>query len=922
MDEPRQDGRSSERVDDAGGDPPDAPEAAAEPRSTESMARRSRRRPGSNPGVAAFDLRGVRSALVGRDAELTRITELCARTAEQGTPQVITVIGNQGTGKSRLVTELASELGRLATPVRVVRGHADSDGGRYSAISSLLRDRFDLLDGDDSDRARSHFEAEVERVFGDERASEVLHVLGRFIDLHFPDSPFLRVLRDSPQRYDEIACTVLSRFLVADAQKGPLALVLDDMQWADEPTLRLLHQLAASLGQAPVAMLLCARPDMLVRAPEWAAAAHARIDLRSLDPDDAETMFRNLLARCDQIPDDVVDDAVEMTGGNPHFLTQLVRLFLANGTIDASGDVWHLDADRAADTELPISIEEAIEARIAALGTEERELLERGAVFGNVFWVSALVALTRIDSTDPSRARALAQEAPDSDLAYTWEATGDPLRQRITALLDDLVDRDYLLQLGAEDSTIPGEMELVFKHNLERELIVNSTEPDRLARYHRLAAHWLETKLAGRSEEQLEFLAQLYERGGDLHRASHCYLAGGDKARARYANQEAVDLYTRGLAMLDGDDALARMAALHNLGDVLDLVGDSDGALDRFRAMLRLAWLFDDPARAGAAQGRIGRIYRRRGEYDQAMQHLREAHTLFTRAGDERGIAATLDDMGQIHWLRGAYSQALDLHRQALSLRRGLGDQRSIALSLANIGRVHRDSGGFKAAISQLREALDLRRNIGDMSGVVESLCDLGGVHTEDGNYDMALELFSEAYGIAMDIGDKLAQARVLSRLGECKSASGRGAEAVDNLDAAIDLATSLGDRVLLSECCRRLAEVSLSMGEVTTAYDHAQRSLHISEAVGSRVHIGNAHRVLAEVLSAGNLAPEERAQAEDHFKRAIEILAGMKNDLELARVYRAFAGYCERTGAPEDAAKLRRRADEIYGRLRGAAAV
>src|SRR5690606_33122964 len=184
---------------------------------------------------------------------------------------------------------------------------------------------------------------------------------------------------------------------------------------------------------------------------------------------------------------------------------------------------------------------------------------------------------------------------------YTWTQGDDPTRRRVLEIVAELVERDYLLELGTEDSTIPGDAELVFKHNLERELIARSTDPERLARYHRLAAQWLETKLGGRSEEQLEFLAQLYERGGDRRRAAHCYLAGGDKARARYANQEAVELYTRGLAMLERHDALARAAALHNLGDVLDLVGRTDEALEQFREMLHQAWLFDDQAKAGAA---------------------------------------------------------------------------------------------------------------------------------------------------------------------------------------------------------------------------------------------------------------------------------------------------------------------------------
>ena len=885
---------------------------------------------------------GVHSPLVGRDAELEIMRQSVARAVDFQAPQMLTVAGNQGTGKSRLAVELVER--HLPAGTRVYHGRAARNAPPYAAIGSLLRDRFGIRDGGEHTELAVHrLQAAVQEVFGADRIEEMLHFLGSFLDLHFPDSPFLRVLTEDRSQHEDIARTVLRRFLEVDAQRSPMVLVLDDLQWADDQTLALLQELGAGLSGAPVVIIACARPEMLMRCPEWGldAGDHERVDLRNLEPAGAEAMFRHLLARCARVPDEVVEDAVQMTGGNPHFLTQLVRLFLANGTIDASGPAWRLDPQRAAETELPLSIEEAIEARIAALGADERDLLERGAVFGNVFWPSAVVSLMRIDAHDPTRPRGRARSRPappeppanppvnppanppvNGDLAYTWTSADDPVRARMEAVVADLVERDYLLQLDAEDSTIPGEVELVFKHNLERELIFKSTEAGRLARYHRVAAQWLETKLAGRSEEQLEFLGQLYERGGDLRRAAHCYLAGGDKARARYANQEAVELFTRGLGVLDEDDALARLAALHNLGDVLDRVGRTDEALSRFREMLRLAWLFDNSAKAGAAHGRLGRIYRRLGEYDEAMAHLRRAHELFRRAGDQRGIAATLDDMGKVHWLRGAGDEALSFYRQALELRRDLGDRRSIALSLANIGRVYRDAGRFKAAIAHFREALDLRRDIRDMSGMVQSLADLGGVHGDDGNQAMALELFEEAHGIALNIGDKLAQTEVLSRLGECMSAMGRGEEGVAHLRAALELATSLGNRVSLSACCRRLAEVNLRMGQVAAGYDEAKRALFISESVGSRVHMGNAHRVLGEAIAAGRFSPGEQEQAERHFLQAIEILSGIHSELDLARVYRAFAAFRERIGMVTEAAALRRRADEIYSRLRGAAAL
>ena len=637
------------------------------------------RRLTTDPGSAIFEVRGARSPLIGREAQLASMEEVIARAIDFQAPQLVTVIGNQGTGKTRLVSELVKQT--VHPPTRVFTGRAIEGGPRYSAIASLLRNRFAINEAEAPDRATDSFTKQVAEVFGEERLTEVLHFLGGYLDLHFADSPFLRVLAENPRQHDDIARTVLRRFFEVDAQHGPLVLVFDNLQWADQDTLTLLRDLADHVGGAPLVMICCARPEMLMRCADWGSGAtdHLRVDLRNLEPDDAARMLEELLSRCDSVPSEIIDDAVEMTGGNPYFLEQLVRLFLANGTIDASGPTWKLDPAKASATELPITIEEAIEARIAALEQAERELLEKGAVFGHVFWLGAVVALTRIDrTTQAGRSGGPPPPPTPGALEYRWTTEDDPVRRRVTQIIGDLVERDYILQLDAADSTIAGDIELVFKHNLERELIVKSTEAGRLARFHRGAAQWLEANLAGRSEEQLEFLGQLYERGGDRHRAARCYLAGADKARARYANEEAVDLYGRGLALLEDADALARMESLHNLGDVLALTGRADDALARFAEMLRLAWMFDQKGKGGAAQSRIGRIHRRRGEYDRAMDHLREAQVLFERADDRRGIAGALDDIGKIHWLRGAYGQALEFHRQALAIRRALGDRRSI----------------------------------------------------------------------------------------------------------------------------------------------------------------------------------------------------------------------------------------------------
>jgi tetratricopeptide (TPR) repeat protein len=855
--------------------------------------------------------RVVRSTLVGRQKQLDILEDVVSRAVDFQAPQLVTIVGNQGTGKSRLINELITKI----TPkqVRVFHGAAQRDTNGepipLTALQSMMRDRFEITPNPD-DVTKLRFAHEIKSVMGSDQIAELQYFLGKLVGLDFLPTPFLSAVAENPKQHGELTRVALRRFIEADAAQSSLVIVLDDLQWADKETLSIVTDLVSGLAGSPLVLLTAARPEMLVHAGGWGEGAvdHERIDLRNLESDAAEEMFRNLLSRCKKVPDDIIQLGVEQTGGNPAFLEQLVRLYLDNGTIQAGGPVWILDPDRASETELPVTIDEAIEARIAALENEERELLEKAAVFGNVFWVSAVIAMTRLE-------RAVPDPRPGA-LEIEW-GEGEDVRRRISDLITILADQDYLLLLDPDDSSIPGEKEVVFKHNLERELISKSTEQGRLARYYLAGAQWLEAKTVQRSDEQLEFLANLYERGGDARRAARCYLQGGDRARSRYAPEEARALYEKGLAMLGERDAPARMDALHNLGDVLEQTGRTDEAMQYFIEMLHLAWRFDNLAKAGAAYSRIARGQRRLGKYDIAMDHLRRAHELFSRSRDDRGIASTLDDMGRVHWLRGAYGQALDFHRQALTIRRAIGDRRSIALSFANIGRVHHDTGNFKAAITQFREALDLRRDIGDLVGVVQSLCDLGGVHAEDGNHENALELLGEARGMAQDIGDKLALADVLSRSGEVKTAIGRYQEAVKDLSDAKLIASGLGDRVALAVTHQRLAQVQLQLGNLEAADVEAHAAVAVSEAVGLRAHIGSGYRVKGEVSAAlGNVQG-----ADEDFRRAIDILAAVKNEVELARAYQGLAGIKERAGATMEAQKLRGRATDIFKRLRGAAA-
>jgi tetratricopeptide (TPR) repeat protein len=844
----------------------------------------------------------VEAELCGRDAELKALGEVLERALQYQAPQLVTVSGAAGVGKTRLVADWLKGVRARPEGIRVFVASAPEGGSDHAIFGDLLRERFGVAEGDESEPTIEQFKKQVTEVFADRRVTEVAHFLGSYMGLKLRDNPFLRVMEQQPAQRDQIARAVLCRFLETDAARAPMVLVFEDLQRADQKSLTALRELAETLTAAPLVMVAVTRPDLFVRMPGWSqgAADHVHVELRPLNELDAERLMRSLLRKVDKLPQDLLEDVVAMAGGNPFFSHQLVRALLAQGIITAKGDRWTMDANRARSVQLPMSVEEAVAARIAALETRERDLLEKAAALGSVFWTGALVVLSRLN-----------REVGE-------EEVHDDLRKETDRLLKDMVERDYLLHMP--DSSLPGEDEFVFKHNLERDFVIKSTAPERARRYRLFAAQWLETRVLERNEETFEYLATLYEQGGNTRRGAYYYVTAADRARQRHANAVAARLYERGLGLLEYDDALSKIEALHNYGDVLVSLGRTADALERFAEMLRHAWLLDYQSKAGAAHSRIGRIYRQLADYPKASQHLSLALQLFTKADDKRGVASTLDDIGKLNFLRGEHTQVLELMRRALDLRRQLGDQRSIAVSLGNIGRVLQSTGDFQAAVECQREALELFRAVGDQQGQVTTLLSLGQIQSALASHAQAATLLREALDLANEIGDRLSQATLLAAMADAQAALGQALAASECVSQAAEVATALGDRRLQAECNRRLGEMLLSRGDVSGAREKCDLAVEIAGKLGSRVELALAQRALATVLMHPSYGEVKGPEAERLLEESVRGLVEAQNEPELAKTYEVLARLLESTGEMARAADLRRGVQAIVDRLKGTA--
>jgi len=847
------------------------------------------------------------ASFVGRESEFAALDAALERAMRFRAPQMVTIVGPLGIGKTRLLGEWMAAVG--GPGLKIVRVSLTVDAladGPQNLMGGLLRQRFGITPEMGPEAALVQFRQQLREVFADRRIAEVAALLGRFLGFDLRDSPLSQALADLPEQGADLARAVLGRFLEQDVRDQPAIWAVDDLHLADDASLDILGRLAGELGEGALVLLGTGRPDLLLRRPEWGHGdgSHSRLELGPLGRRELDTMIRSVLEAGghEPLPSALVDRAVEESGGNPYLLEQLLHLYHREGILVAErGEGWWFDSQRADWEGLSLNPEEAAQSRVGDLSPAERGILQRAAAFGSVFWSGGLISLGRL-AADP----------------------GDPLgvfgsdgaREQLRTVLARLAERDLLSR--ADESSVPGDTEWRFKHALDLDLIVAGADAVLLARKRRYAAQWLEAHGGAAIEFRYEQLGQLYEDGGDSRRAAACYLGAADGARTRVELERARSLYLRALRHLDSDEALVKMDAAYAVGDVAARLGRTREALAHFQELLRLAWRLDLPAKGGVAHGRIGRLHGVLGEHRAALDHLELARQLFETAGDLPGIAAALDDIGRLHALGGSPEASLECHREAYRVRERLGDDLGKALALSRMGEVEHQTGNLLAAEGHLRQSLELRRRAGDRQGMVASLLDLGALERDLGRVEGAIAILEEGRRMAGEIGERLFECSIAIEMGDCFLAAAKPLEARGLFMEAKDIARQFGAKLLLCEAGRGLAEVELARGELLAARDEALTAFELAERIGTPAVAGAALRVAASSVGLGAPGDSDRGGAREMFDRSVEILSNAGSELELGRALAAYAEFEHRTGRKSTARELRRQAELIRDRARG----
>ncbi|MCS6797614.1 MAG: tetratricopeptide repeat protein [Myxococcota bacterium] len=837
--------------------------------------------------------------LVGRVEAASAISSAIEAAFSVGRPAVVLVIGERGSGRTRLLVHASEVAAALDPSTRVLYGACREGDDEHAPFSRLLLDRFDIVPTRSPASVRAQMATAVAEALGTSEAAavaEATHLLGHLAGVPFPDSPFLTSLAGRPEELRRRTRRALRELFEADARARPLLVLLDDLHRASEVALEMLREL---LGiEAHVAIVVTGEPSVAERlGPIPPHRMQSVVPLPPLDEAEVAAMVRVLLPALDAVPEALGAAIAHRSGGRPAAVVQLVEELVEAGLFVAGDDAsLRVDLGRLDRGDLPVTADDAVLSRLERLDPFDRATLERAAVVGETFWDGALLAQMRTERAPPDT---------ETDPTAIW--TDDDVAM-LDAVLGRLVRRGFVLVY--EPCELPAMRQYAFASSRVRDLLYDRMDPALRVARHAAVAGWLAVAAETGWQGVAALIAPHLERAGLRERAGRAYLEAAHEERARLRTETALAYVTAALGLLAEDDVARRLDALHEHGSLLTTLGRYDEALASFDRMLRLAWRLGARGKAAAALNRIARVHRRRGQDERARVLLERALELFRGAADARGVAATLDDLAQVLRVRGELEAAEHAANEALALRRAQADRRGEAVSLHTLGMVRYARGALPEAERLCGEALAIRHELGDLEGTVESLNALGIFAFERGDIAAAIERWEQALQGARSVGDGRTQCFLHNNVGEALARDGRLEEARARLLEARRLAESLGDLRAATEVERNLGLVLMRLGDEASEAT-LRNALALATQYGGREAIALAHRALGDLRARTlfDASGDVDRRAEDSYLASIDIFRELGNDKEVARSLIALGRHLVERGDLETARERLREA-------------
>ncbi len=803
---------------------------------------------GIRPRAFRLEVRGVEgveSRMVGRDAELMELKRLVEESAASTEGRQVTVIGEAGLGKSRLIYEFIEWLQLRPEDMYLLQARADTQQSLtpFAMVRDLLFFRFEIGQDEASDVAVTTLIDGFEEYggIGAEEALWAAHVVGLDLQSH----PSVMALVDDPELLRERGSRAIVQLLLNMASRFPVVVLVEDIHWADQASVQMLEAVVRAATATSLSIVATARPTLWDVHPGWRRIS-PKVELAPLPSDATRELVGDLLRNVSYLPEALLDWVVTAAEGNPFYVEEYVRSMIEAGVIEITEGGWEVDVTNQLILGTPPTLTALLQARLDSLTAAERGVLQRASVVGRVFW----------------------DKAVSSDLP--------PGLVDVDVLLENLTGRELVMRHFG--SAFREAREFSFTHNLLRDVTYESVLKQDRPLHHSAVARWL---ILHAEQGGLDaVIADHFEKAGSSE-AARWHLRAARAARLRYANDEAAVAFERALSAGDlAQDEL--FEAYDGLGDLLVLLARYEEALAVHSKMLQLAAdVGDTAAEARALTGLVFarlRIGSTRELSDTAEDALAAVENMAFDDGKLRSEA--LRGAGFASLRAGDVQVARERAEMAVAAAETSEDLRGVGLSLNILSQVLAVSGEYRAADEALERALVIDRDRGDTRNEGVTLINLGENARRRGDYELAAARYLEALEIHRANGDVDNEALALNNLGGAYVGLERHQEAATPLRAAMSAFEAANRTEFLSEAKRFMAQAELGLGDITAAVHHANGALADALSTGFAEHIALAWRVLGLVaqrlggLIRVNALEDEEISAEGAFSRSVEASA------------------------------------------------
>lgn len=865
--------------------------------------------------LAERGVTGVTTIFLGHDDDLARLRDIEQALLEDRHGRVVLIQGEAGMGKSRLVAEWLARASTAHFNLYRGRGLPYSQGIAYSVFRSLLQNVMRT--------------ASPEAPWDARLTPRLRLFLWRILGL-LPKDEEQRLRYLDTERIKQLTELAMREWVLTTAKDKPLVLVLDDFHWADGLSRDLLQVLVKLTADVPVLFVIMTRPtpetplhlDIPVPEPLPALPVYHEIHLHPLSEAHSRQLLGHLVV-LDDLPEEVIQTILRRAEGNPFYIEEFVRLLIEKGLLQLREGRWRAVVAITLDTlDIPTTLRGLMMTRVDQLPESMRDLLRSAAVIGLQFTVPLLEEVQR--------------------------RLQSPVH--VKPLLEHLVGLGVL-----ERRPEVGEDVYAFRHILTQETIYASLLRLQRPRLHQTVAEAIESLYADNLDRYVEVLAYHYDQARVRERALLYALRAGEHARDRYANQEAVDYFSRALQLsqhISGYEAL-RWQATVGLGDVEARLGEYDEAVACYRAALEenRAASVEDQARVML---RLGQVWSKRGELEEAEGWLRQALALHNETPYPAELLAEVhSELGWIQVRRGNLDQARDWLERAIILVRPGSAYDVIAGILNRLGGVYFHQGDLEAAAYHIEEALELRNRLGDLIGYARSLNNLGVIKYLSGDWDGCLQAYEEAAQLHERNGEIEGLVHASMNLGALYIDRGELDKAYDYLQRSLEGARRIGQPYEMFMAHVNLANLYLIKKLWTACEEHLTLAERIYREGKTSISIANVYMVRTHfylereeyseaeacLRSLAALLPKDKRSAEQglyeslvgrlaylrgddaearvHLERALDILEQEKRFLDTARAHFLLACVLHRQGADESAHTHLEQARTMFQRLK-----